>query len=126
MLDLATGQKVMAQFLQSNPNINGVYAENDEMALGALSAIKQAGKTAGTTGSDIRIVSIDGVREFVQDVANGVAVADVETNPRFGPLAFAAIKAFYGGAGVPATTIITDHHLSKSKSKASLTNGSVY
>jgi ABC-type sugar transport system substrate-binding protein len=123
--DLATGQKVMAQFLQSK-TINGVYAENDEMALGALSAIKQAGKTAGTTGSDIRIVSIDGVREFVQDVANGIAVADVETNPRFGPLAFAAIKNFYGTTGVPATTIITDHHFTKANAAKSLTNGDVY
>jgi galactofuranose transport system substrate-binding protein len=123
--DLATGQKVMAQFLQSK-TINGVYAENDEMALGAISAIKQAGKTAGTSGSDIRIVSIDGVREFVQDVANGVAVADVETNPRFGPLAFAAIKNFYGTTGVAATTIITDHHFTKANAAASLTNGSVY
>jgi ABC-type sugar transport system substrate-binding protein len=123
--DLATGQKVMAQFLQSK-TINGVYAENDEMALGAISAIKQAGKTAGTTGSDIRIVSIDGVREFVQDVANGVAVADVETNPRFGPLAFAAIKNFYGTTGAPATTIITDHHFTKANASTSLTNGDVY
>jgi galactofuranose transport system substrate-binding protein len=123
--DLATGQKVMAQFLQSK-TINGVYAENDEMALGAISAIKQAGKTAGTTGTDIRTVSIDGVREFVQDVANGVAVADVETNPRFGPLAFAAIKNFYGTTGVAATTIITDHHFTKANAAASLTNGSVY
>jgi ribose transport system substrate-binding protein len=123
--DLATGQKVMAQFLQANPDITGVYAENDEMALGAITAIKQAGKTASASNG-IRIVSIDGVREFVQDVKNGVAVADVETNPRFGPLAFASLKSFYGGTGVPATTIIKDHHFTKDNAAASLTNGSVY
>jgi ABC-type sugar transport system substrate-binding protein len=124
--DLATGQKVMAQFLQANPDITGVYAENDEMALGAITAIKQAGKTAAATGTGIRVVSIDGVRDYVKDVASGVGVSDIETNPRFGPLAFAAIKNFYGTTGVPATTIIKDHHFTKANATASLTNGSVY
>jgi galactofuranose transport system substrate-binding protein len=121
--DQATGQKVMAQFLQAHPNITGVYAENDGMALGALVAIQQAGKKAGT---DIKIVSIDGVRQFVQDVADGTAVADVETNPRFGPLAFQAITNFYGTTGVPATTIISDHHFTKANAAAALKDGDVY
>lgn len=121
--DQATGQKVMAQFLQAHPNITGVYAENDGMALGALVAIQQAGKKAGT---DIKIVSIDGVRQFVQDVADGTAVADVETNPRFGPLAFQAMMNFYGTTGVPATTIIADHHFTKANAAAALKDGDVY
>jgi galactofuranose transport system substrate-binding protein len=121
--DQATGQKVMAQFLQAHPDITGVYAENDGMALGALVAIQQAGKKAGT---DIKIVSIDGVRQFVQDVADGTAVADVETNPRFGPLAFKALTDFYGTAGVSPTTIIADHHFTKANAAKALTDGDVY
>src|SRR5262249_9378965 len=57
--DQTDGQTVMAQLLQANPSINAVYAENDEMALGAIQAIKAAGKTPG---KDIKIVSIDGTQ----------------------------------------------------------------
>ena len=45
--DQATGQKVAAQILQSNSDLNGIYAENDSMALGAIQAIKAAGKKPG-------------------------------------------------------------------------------
>ena len=45
--DQATGQKITAQILQSNPNLKGIYAENDTMALGAIQAIKGCGQDAG-------------------------------------------------------------------------------
>jgi ABC-type sugar transport system substrate-binding protein len=121
--DQATGQKVMEQILQSHPAITGVYAENDTMALGAIQAIKAAGKTPG---KDIKIVGIDGTEECVKDVASGVMVADVETNPRFGPLAFGALQNFYSGKGVAPTVIIADHHFTKANAAAALKNGDVY
>jgi ABC-type sugar transport system substrate-binding protein len=121
--DQATGQKVTAQLLQANPGATGVYAENDEMALGAIQAIQAAGKTAGT---DIKIVSIDGIQQVVQDVADGTVVADVETNPRFGPLAFQSLANFFNGKNVPETTIIKDHHFTSSNAKAALADGDVY
>ncbi|HEX4224915.1 MAG TPA: ABC transporter substrate-binding protein [Pseudonocardiaceae bacterium] len=121
--DETTGQTVMEQLLQSNPNINAVYAENDEMALGAIQAIKAAGKNPGT---DIKIVSIDGTQQCVQDVASGALVADVETNPRFGPLAFQALSDFYSAKGTSTKVTITDHHYTKDNAQASLANGSVY
>ena len=117
------GQTVMAQLLQANPGLTAVYAENDEMALGAIQAIKAAGKTPGT---DIKIVSIDGTQQCVQDVANGSMVADVETNPRFGPLAFQALSDFYSAKGTSEKVTITDHHYTKDNAQTSLTNGSVY
>ncbi|WP_375490989.1 ABC transporter substrate-binding protein [uncultured Jatrophihabitans sp.] len=121
--DQATGQKVMAQILQSNKNLKGVYAENDTMALGAIQAIRAAGKVPG---KDIKVVGIDGIQQAVQYVANGTMVADVETNPRFGPLAFGALQNFYSGKGVPANVIIKDHHFTSSNAKAALSNGDVY
>jgi ribose transport system substrate-binding protein len=121
--DQTTGQKVMEQLLQSNPDINAVYAENDEMAFGAIQAIKAAGKTPGT---DIKIVSIDGTQQAVQDVVQGSLVADVETNPRFGPLAFQALKDFYGSKGTSTKVVIDDHHYTKDNAQQSLSNGSVY
>ena len=121
--DQTTGQQVAEQILQSNPDINGIYAESDNMTLGAIQAIRAAGKTPG---KDIKLVTIDGVQQDVQDVADGVIVADVETNPRFGPLAFGAMKDFYGTKGVANPVIIQDHHFTPQNAADALKNGLVY
>ncbi|WP_375484166.1 ABC transporter substrate-binding protein [uncultured Jatrophihabitans sp.] len=121
--DQATGQKVTAQILQSNPNLKGIYAQNDTMALGAIQAIRAAGKVPG---KDIKVVGIDGIQQAVQYVANGTMVADVETNPRFGPLAFGALQNFYSSKGTPTTVIIKDHHFTSSNAKQALKDGDVY
>ncbi|WP_460605664.1 ABC transporter substrate-binding protein [Jatrophihabitans fulvus] len=122
--DQATGQKVTAQILQSNPGIKGIYAQNDTMALGAIQAIRAAGKKPGT---DIKVVGIDGIRQAVQYVANGTMYSDVETNPRFGPLAFKALQDFYaGGDGVSTKVIIKDQHFTKDNAADALKEGRVY
>jgi ribose transport system substrate-binding protein len=53
------GQSVTEQFLQSNPDLTAIYAHNDEMALGAIVALKSAGKEPG---KDVKVISIDGTR----------------------------------------------------------------
>jgi len=121
--DQTDGQSVMAQMLQANPGINAVYAENDEMALGAIQAITAAGKTPG---KDIKIVSIDGTQQAVQDVASGSIYADVETNPRFGPLAFQSLQSFFGTSGVSSKVIIKDNHFTQANAQQALTGGQVY
>ncbi|MEU3496199.1 ABC transporter substrate-binding protein [Kitasatospora cineracea] len=121
--DQTEGQKVMEQLLQAHPDVNAVYAENDGMALGAIQAMRSAGKTPG---KDIRIVSIDGIRQAVQGVVDGQLVADIETNPRFGPLAFQSLKDFYGTAGVQPKVIIKDGHFTKDSAQQALAQGLVY
>ena len=121
--DETDGQTVMEQLLQAHPNITAVYAENDEMALGALQAIRSAGKTPG---KDIKIVSIDGTQQCVQDVVAGQLVADIETNPRFGPLAFQALADLYDGTGVQPDVIIKDGHFTAANAKQALAEGLVY
>ena len=121
--DQTDGQKVMEQLLQAHPEINAVYAENDEMALGAIQAITAAGKTPG---KDVKIVSIDGIQQAVQDVAAGKVFADIETNPRFGPLAFQSLQNFYGAVGVQAKVIIKDNHFNAANAQSALSGGLVY
>jgi ribose transport system substrate-binding protein len=99
------GQSVMEQLLQSNPDINAVYAENDEMALGAIQAMRDRGEQPG---QDIKIVSVDGTRQAVQGVVEGQINAVVETNPRFGPLAFGTIEQFLAGEPIPQKIIVQD------------------
>ncbi|MEU4503372.1 ABC transporter substrate-binding protein [Streptomyces sp. NPDC024089] len=111
------GQQVMEQLIQSKPDITAVYAENDEMGLGAVTALKAAGKKPG---KDVKIVSVDGTRNAVQALVNGEYNAVIESNPRFGPLAFATARKFYGGEEIPENVIISDRAYDESNAKASL------
>ena len=80
----AKGKEVMESFLKSPDakQINALFAHNDDMALGAIQAIEGAGKKPGT---DILIVSIDGVRDAFQAMVEGKLNCTVECNPLLGP-----------------------------------------
>jgi ABC-type sugar transport system substrate-binding protein len=102
----ATGQRVMQNIAQSlGPQITAVYAHNDEMALGAIQAVRAAGRTPGT---DVRIVSIDGQRAALEAIQRGELGATVESNPRFGPIAFETIEQVRKGQPVPPKKLIED------------------
>jgi galactofuranose transport system substrate-binding protein len=77
----AEGKPVMEAFLKSNPDIQGAFIHNDDMAIGAIEAIKAAGKNPG----DIKIVSVDGTRGGFQAMVDKWIQADVECNPLLGP-----------------------------------------
>lgn len=115
----AKGQAVMEQLIQSNPDLTAVYAENDEMGIGAVNALKAAGKTPG---KDIKIVSIDGTRNAVQLVVDGSYNAVIESNPRFGPLAFKTLQQFLDGSPIPNNVIISDDQYDETTAGAKVGN----
>ncbi|WP_330460364.1 ABC transporter substrate-binding protein [Streptomyces sp. NBC_00820] len=110
------GQSVTEQLIQSKPGIKAVYAENDEMGLGAVNALKGAGKKPG----DVKIVTIDGTRNAVQGIADGWISAVIESNPRFGPLAFATLDSFTQGKPVGEDIVIQDSQYTTANAKADL------
>ena len=110
------GQKVTEQLLQSNPDINGIYGENDEMALGAEVALKGAGKKAG----DVKLVSVDGTKNAVQGIVDGWFSSVIESNPRFGPLAWDTAAKFFNGEPIPSDIIIQDRAYDESNAKTDL------
>jgi ribose transport system substrate-binding protein len=89
------------------------------MGIGAVTAIKAAGKKPGT---EIKVVSVDGTKDAVTLLANGQYNGVIESNPRFGPLAFQALTAFEGGQAVAAKIIISDHEYTPENAKANLPN----
>ena len=94
----AGGQSVMAGFLSATHNIQEVYAHNDEMGLGAIQAIKDAGLAPG---SDIKVVSIDAEADaFVAMIAGDLNVT-VECNPLLAPQAYAAALQALNGVTLP-------------------------
>ncbi|WP_217168936.1 ABC transporter substrate-binding protein [Streptomyces sp. AC512_CC834] len=112
------GQQVTEQLIQSKPGIKGIYAENDEMGLGAVTALKGAGKKAG----DVKIVTVDGTRNAVQGVVDGWISGVIESNPRFGPLAFQTLDAFTKGEEVPQDIIIQDNAYTSDNAKQDIGN----
>ncbi|KOV85193.1 ABC transporter substrate-binding protein [Nocardia sp. NRRL S-836] len=117
--DRSKGQAVMEQLIQSNPDITAVYAENDEMGVGAVTALRAAGKQPG---KDVKIVSVDGTRTAVQLVADGSYTAVVESNPRFGPLAFDTLEKFAAGQEIPQTIVISDDEYDTTNAAQKLAN----
>ncbi len=83
----ARGKEEMAALLQTHGHsIDGVFAQNDDMALGAIEAIEEYGLRPGI---DIKIVSIDAVRAAFEAMIAGKLNATIECNPLLGPLFFA-------------------------------------
>jgi ABC-type sugar transport system substrate-binding protein len=117
--DRSKGQSVAEQLLQSNPEIDAIYAENDEMGLGAMQAVLSAGKQPGT---DVKIVSIDGTRNAVQAIVDGQYNAVIESNPRFGPLAFSTLSDFMNGEAIPEDIIIADDEYTPENAESELAN----
>jgi ribose transport system substrate-binding protein len=117
------GKSVTETLLRSHPEVNAIYAENDEMGLGALAALDDAGK-AGT--STVHIVSIDGTKGAVQAIVDGNFDAVIESNPAYGPSAQAALEAYVNGAGAPAVTITTDNQYDSSNAQQALSSGTAY
>jgi ABC-type sugar transport system substrate-binding protein len=92
------GKEVMEAFLKKHGHeIDAVYAHNDDMALGAVQAIEEAGLKPG---KDILLVSIDAVREGVQAVVDGKMNCVVECNPLFGPKVFDTVSRVVAGEKV--------------------------
>ena len=102
----ANGQRVLQNIAQSlGKQITAVYAHNDEMALGAIQALKAAGLQPGT---DVKVVSIDGQRAALEAIERGELGATVESNPRFGPIAFDTIDQLRRGETIPTKKLIED------------------
>ncbi|MFH8468545.1 ABC transporter substrate-binding protein [Streptomyces sp. NPDC017991] len=110
------GQSVTENLIQSKPGIKGIYAENDEMGLGAVNALKGAGKKAG----DVKIVTIDGTRNAVQGIVDGWISGVVESNPRFGPLAFQTLDSFTKGDEVSQDIVIKDTEYTEANAESDI------
>jgi len=86
------GKEVMEAFLKTpkGKEFNALYAHNDDMALGAIQAMKEAGLKPGT---DIKIVSIDAVKAAFEAMVAGELNCTVECNPLIGPQLFDLVEA---------------------------------
>lgn len=99
----AKGREVMSKLLKQFDNINVVYCENDNEALGAIEAIEAAGKRVGSDikNGEIMVVSFDGVNEeALEYLKEGKITCIAECNPLHGTRVQAVIELLESG-GTP-------------------------
>jgi ABC-type sugar transport system substrate-binding protein len=95
----AKGKEVMTHFLQKEgKSITAVFAQNDDMALGAIQAIEEAGLKPGV---DIKIVSVDAEHDAFDAMIAGKLNATIECNPMLGPQFFDLALKVANGEAVP-------------------------
>lgn len=99
------GRQVMETLLQAHPDVNIVYAHNDEMAIGAIQALELAGRKPG---EDVLIVSIDGTRDALQAIIDGKMGVTAESSPFFGPLACETMNRYANGETIEPWVQVTD------------------
>lgn len=95
--DRAEGLTVMENMLQGNSDVQAVFAQNDEMALGAIEAIQGAGLS-----NQITVVSFDGTEGGIKAVEDGSLAATIAQQPdEMGRLALQAAYDFFAGQEIP-------------------------
>jgi len=109
-----TGQKVMETLLTSHPEVTAVYAHNDEMAIGAIAALKAAGRTPG---KDVILVSIDGENAALDAIVAGELGASVESSPFFGPIAHDTMMKYINGETLPEWVVVSDRFFDSTNAK---------
>jgi ABC-type sugar transport system substrate-binding protein len=115
------GKEVMEAFIKAEgqKKIDVLYAHNDDMAIGAIQAIEEAGVKPG---EDIRIVSIDAVRGAFEAMVAGKLNATVECNPLLGPQLAQLIRDVKAGTPVPKRVVVEEGVFTREQAAAELPN----
>lgn len=88
------GKQVTATWLKETQDVQGIFAQNDEMGLGAIEALKEAGLVPGM---DVKILSVDATSGAFDSMLAGELSVTVECNPLLAPQVYeAALKAANG------------------------------
>ncbi|MEV4836555.1 ABC transporter substrate-binding protein [Nonomuraea sp. NPDC049486] len=113
----AKGKEVMEAFLKAHPDIDVLYAHNDDMGLGAIEAIEGAGKVPG---KDIKIITVDAVKDGMQALADGKINYIVECSPLLGPQLMDLAKKVVAGESVPARVVTEETTFTQEQAKEAL------
>lgn len=98
------GKSVTETLLKSNGNdLQLIFAQNDEMGLGAVQAVEEAGLTPG---EDVKIATIDGTKPALESLAAGKLSFVHEYNPLFGETAIDAVRKTLDGETVESYIMV--------------------
>ncbi|MGW5411808.1 ABC transporter substrate-binding protein [Actinomadura geliboluensis] len=113
----AKGKEVMQALLKAHKDIDVLFAHNDDMGLGAMQAIQEAGLTPG---KDIKIVTVDAVKDGMQALADGKFNFIVECNPLLGGQLMDTAKKVKAGEKVEKRIVTVETVFDQAKAKEAL------
>jgi ABC-type sugar transport system substrate-binding protein len=113
----AKGKEVMEALIKAHPDIDVLYAHNDDMGLGAIEAIEAAGKKPGT---DIKIITVDAVKDGMTALAAGKINFIVECSPLLGPQLMDLAKKVVAGEQIPQRVLTEETTFTPEQAKAAL------
>jgi ABC-type sugar transport system substrate-binding protein len=91
---ITEGKQVVEAWLKETKDVQAIFAQNDEMGLGAIEALKEAGLKPG---EDVKVLSVDATAGAFDAMLDGVLNVTVECNPLLAPQVYeAALKALNG------------------------------
>jgi ribose transport system substrate-binding protein len=115
--DRTIGHNVAKQLLTQYPTATVVFTHNDTMALGVLDALRDVKRVPG---KDVLIVSVDGLKEVVQHIADGTIAATAFNSPRFGAISFQTLEKYAEGVVPPPKIILKGPVIDKTNAGAML------
>ncbi len=113
----AGGKQVTEALLKSNPDVNLIYAHNDDMGLGAIEAIEAAGKVPG---KDIQLVTVDAVKDGMTALSEGKINFIVECSPLLGPQLMEIVKKVKAGETVEKRILTEETTFTPEQAKEAL------
>jgi len=111
------GKQVMEAFLKAYDNIDVLFAHNDDEGLGAIEAIKAAGLTPG---KDIKIITIDAVKDGMTALSEGEINFIVECSPLLGPQLMDLAEKVVAGEEVPDRIVTEETTFDQAQATAAL------
>jgi inositol transport system substrate-binding protein len=107
MYERVRGMQIMEDWIQAFPQIDGVIAANDQMALGALEALRGAQRNRG-----VLIAGVDGTTEACQLIKNGeMSISILQSAPALAQGTYGVIKKLQSGATVEREVIIPHENI---------------
>ncbi len=92
------GKQVTEAWLKETKDVQGIFGQNDEMAFGAIEALKEAGLVPA---QDVKIISVDATAGAFQAMLDGTLNVTVECNPLLAPQVYEAALAALNGESLP-------------------------
>jgi ABC-type sugar transport system substrate-binding protein len=92
------GKQVTEAWLKESEDVQGIFGQNDEMAFGAIEALKEAGLVPAV---DVKIISVDATAGAFQAMLDGTLNVAVECNPLIAPQVYEAALAALNGETLP-------------------------
>ncbi len=101
----AVMQRILQDLAASGQKMDVLFAHNDDMAIGAIEAMKAVGIRPG---KDVTIVSVDGIRDAFTAMIAGELNCSVECTPLLGPQLMKAVKDYMSGKELPGRIVTSE------------------